>query len=105
MRYAVDLTDEAWAKIRAQAFYIAEEAGAPLNAVRWLERVLDAAETLETSPRRCALALEAPFFPFELRALSVDGFLLLFTVDDSEGVVRVLSARHGRQLPENYSGR
>jgi len=99
MRYRVDLTDEAWAKVRAQAMYIAKEAGAPLNAGRWLERVLDASETLDHSPRRCPLALENPFFPVELRALSVDGFLLLFTVDDDAGVVRILSARHGRQMP------
>lgn len=32
MRYRVDLTDEAWSKIREQARYIVEEALAPLNA-------------------------------------------------------------------------
>lgn len=100
MIYRVDLTDEAFDKIRDQARYIAEEGGAPLNAGRWLARVLDAVDTLEQSPRRCPLALEDPFFSFELRALNIDGFMLLFTVDDDDRVVRVISARHGRQEPQ-----
>lgn len=101
MRYRVDLTDEAWSKIRAQARYIAEEAQAPLNAARWLVRVLEAADTLEEHPKRCTRAIEDAFFPVEIRMLNVDGFLLLFTVDDDACVVRVLNARHGRQLPLN----
>lgn len=96
MIYRVVLTDEAWAKIRDQAHYIADEAGPPLNAGRWLSRILEAVDTLEHWPRRCPEAIESVYFPFEVRALSVDGFLLLFTVDDDECVVRVVNARHGR---------
>lgn len=99
MIYRVDLTDEAWSKIRDQARYIAGEGGSPANAAQWLSRVLAAVDTLEHWPRRCPEAAENAFFPFEVRMLSVDGFLLLFTVDDAEGVVRVVNARHGRQLP------
>ena len=99
MIYRVDLTDEAWSKIRDQARYIAEEAQAPLNAGQWLGRILDAVETLEQWPKRCPEAVESAFFPFQVRSLNIDGYLLLFTVDDDAGVVRVLNARHGRQLP------
>lgn len=99
MIYRVDLTDEAWAKIRAQALYISEEGGSPQNAGDWLRRVLDSADTLEHWPRRCPLAIEDAFFSQEIRVLDIDGYMLLFTVDDDAGVVRVLNARHGRQLP------
>lgn len=99
MSYRVDLTDEAWAKIRAQAHYIAEEAQAPLNAARWLARVLEATGTLENHPKRCPKAIEDAFFPVEIRMLNVEGFLLLFAVNDDARVVSVLNARHGRQLP------
>lgn len=99
MTYRVDLTEEAWSKIRDQARYIAEEAQAPLNAGRWLSRILEAAETLERWPKRCPVAVESAFFPFEVRSLNIDGYLLLFVVDDDAGEVRVLNARHGRQRP------
>lgn len=99
MIYRVDLTDEAFAKIRAQARYIADEGGSVQNAREWLQRVLDAVDSLEHWPRRCPVALENEFFDFEIRMMDVDGFLLLFMIDDAGGVVRVLNARHGRQLP------
>ena len=99
MIYRVDLTDEALGKIRDQARYIAEEAGEPVNAGRWLAGVLESVDTLERWPRRCAVADEDAFFTIEIRKLNIDGFLLLFTVDDDAGVVTVLNARHGRQLP------
>ncbi len=99
MIYRVDLTDEAFAKIRAQARYIAEEGGSPQNARDWLRRVFDAVDSLEHRPLRCPLAPENEFFAFEIRMMDIDGYLLLFTIDDDAGVVRVLNARHGRQLP------
>lgn len=99
MRYRVEITEHAWSKIRDQARYIAGEAGAPVNAGRWLARVLDAIDTLEQYPRRCPEAIENAFFSFQLRSLNVDGFLLLFTIDDENNVVQILHARHGRQRP------
>jgi len=97
--YRVVITDEARARILEQARYIAVEAQAPLNAARWLTRVFEAADSLETMPHRCALAPENGYRPYEVRAMNVDGFLLLFTVSDDERLVIVLNARHGRQLP------
>ncbi len=99
MSYRVIITDQALARIDEQTAYIAVEAEAPLNAARWLSRVLAAADTLGSMPRRCPKAPESGHHPFELRALNIDGFLLLFTIDDDDRTVRVLNARHGRQLP------
>ena len=99
MIYRVVITEQALARIEEQTRCIAIEGQAPLNAARWLSRVLAAAETLETMPRRCAKAAEDGHFPFEIRALNIDGFLLLFTVSDEDRSVRVLNARHARQLP------
>ena len=99
MSYAVRITPEAEASILEQARYIAVDQQAPLNAARWLSRVYDAAETLETWPRRCALAEEDALRPFEIRKLSIDGFFLLFTVLDDRQEVWVIAMRHGRMLP------
>lgn len=95
----VVITEQALARIEEQARYIAIEGQAPLNAARWLSRVLAAAEMLETMPRRYPVAPENGHHLFEVRALSIDGFLLLYDVNDDERTVRVLNARHGRQLP------
>jgi hypothetical protein len=35
-----------------------------------------------------------------VRAFSIDGFLLLFVIRDADQTVHILSARHGRQLPQ-----
>lgn len=97
--YTVFITEPAYAKIREQARYIAIESHAPLNAERWLERVIAAAHSLDRMPRRCAKAAESDLRSFEIRAIHIDGYLLLFTVNDEDATVIVINARHGRQLP------
>ena len=47
MRYRVRITPAAEERVLSQARHIAEEQHAPLNAARWLEKIFDAAETLE----------------------------------------------------------
>ncbi len=96
MTYRVEVTDEALDRIDAHARYI-REAGSPMNAERWLERVLESVESLERWPRRCRLATESGRGGVELRARNIDGFLLIFTVDDERKRVVVITARHGRQ--------
>mgnify|MGYP002623682436 CR=1 FL=1 len=101
MRYSVRITPLAEAAIREQARYIAVEQKAPLNAARWLERIHAAADTLGTWPRRCALAEEDAHRPYEIRKLSVDGYLLLFTIDQATHTVWIIATRHGRQQPRD----
>ena len=84
------------AAIREQARYIAIDAKSPLNATRWLERIHAAANTLATWPRRCALAEEDAHRPYEIRKLSVDGYLLLFTIEDATNTVWIIATRHAR---------
>jgi len=97
--FRVVITDRALARIDEQARFIAVECEAPMNAARWLAPVLAAADSLETMPRRCPLATEDEHRPFDVHGLDVDGFPLLFTVDDGDRTVRLLGAGHARQLP------
>lgn len=99
MSYAVRITPLAEASIREQARYIAIDEHAPLNAARWLERIYTAADTLSTWPRRCGLAEEDAHRPYEIRKLSVDGYLLLFTIEQATHTVWIIATRHGRQQP------
>ena len=100
MTYSVRITPAAEASIREQARYIAIDEQAPLNAARWLKRIYDAAESLDQWPRRCALADEDRYRPYEIRKFGVDGYLLLFTIVDETNTVWVIATRHGRQLPQ-----
>ena len=68
-RYTVELTDTAFAAIAEHARYIAIEGRAPDNAQRWLERVWDAIDSLETLPRRAAKAQEDYYVAYEVRQL------------------------------------
>lgn len=99
MSYRVVITEQALARIDQQVAFIAVDAEAPLNAARWLARVLAAAEMLESMPRRCPYAPEHGHHPFEIRALNIDGFLLLFAINDADRTALALDARHARQLP------
>jgi plasmid stabilization system protein ParE len=97
--YTVLIPGPIEAKILEQARYIAVEGQSPLNAGCWLDRVLSAVESLSTLPKRCPLAIENAFRPYEIRSLNIDGFLVLFTVDEEAKTVLVLNVRHARQLP------
>ena len=56
----------------------------PENAKHWLERVLDAVDSLEHLPRRGAKAQEDEFVAYEVRQLVVGSHLLLFSIDDEQ---------------------
>jgi plasmid stabilization system protein ParE len=102
--YRVVIAERALARIQEHVEYLVDQAKSPSVAERWLRRVLAAAATLEEFPRRCPEALESAFSEGGIRSLSIDGFLLLFTVDDVAAEVRIVSARHGRQLPDSEPG-
>lgn len=103
MRYRVELADEAWKKIRDRASYIAKQSKAPEVAARWLARILEATDALETLPLRHRRAIEDAFFEDEVRVMNVGGFLLFYTVNEASKVVHVVNARHERQLPLDHT--
>lgn len=101
MSYRVEVTDQAYVAIRQYTRYIAVECESPLNAARWLEKVWDAVDSLERWPRRCPLAPEDQFRPYEIRMRIVGDHLLLFTVDNDAKAVWVIGFRHGHRLPRS----
>ena len=98
-RYSVELTDAALSAISAHARYIAEEAQAPLNAQRWLERIWDAVDSLEHWPMRASLAEESSYVGVEVRQLIIGKHLLLFTVDEPRRTIWIVGCRHGHRRP------
>jgi plasmid stabilization system protein ParE len=99
MNYRVVLQDGAIRAIEKHARYIAEEKESPLNAERWLTKVLRAVDTLQQFPHRCPPAPEDDYRDYMIRMLVVQNCLLLYTVDEPLKVVHVIGFRHGRQKP------
>ena len=99
MTYRVRIADSALGRIHAQARYIAIEQQAPEIAASWLQRVLKAGDTLSEMPHRCPRGLEDVLFTYDIRAMLVGHFVLLFTIVEESETVWIINARHGRQLP------
>jgi hypothetical protein len=97
-RYTVAVTATAHRAIAAAARYIAVDAQSPANAQTWLERVWDAVESLERSPRRAPRAEEDAYVDYEVRHVVVGSHLLLFTIDDARRTVWIVGLRHGHRL-------
>jgi plasmid stabilization system protein ParE len=76
---------------------ISQEAGEA--GVRWFRGLEQAVASLSEFPKRCALAPENPFVPFETRQLVYGKkrhlYRILFTIEND--VVYVLRIRHGRR--------
>ncbi len=100
MTYEVKIAPLALEKLYEQAVYIANEQGAPETAVRWLQRILQAGESLADMPRRCAWAPEDSSCPYEVRSMTIGQFMLLFTILEETKTVWIVNARHARQLPQ-----
>ena len=97
--FAVEMTASCVEAIAEQARYIAMVAQAPANAQRWLKKVLEAVDSLETWPCAASLAEEDAYVAYEVRQLVVGSHLLLFSVDQDQGRVWIIGLRHGHRLP------
>lgn len=93
--YDVVVTPEAEAAIISAFQYIADRA--PMNAERWLRKLYLCIATLETFPRRYALARESEYFEEELRQLIFKSHRIIFRIDEKRSTVWVLYFVHGRQ--------
>lgn len=98
MTYRVTLSPEFIARVLGDAQFIERETSIA-QADAWVARIRAATSSLTRMPRRCRVAEESTYFRIEVRSLVVDGYLILFTIDDTHATVNVFSARHGRQRP------
>ncbi len=93
MRFEVRPTEAALEDVDIIRRWIAEH-GAPLNAERWVERLLVTLTKLEAHPTRCRLAPEdEDIEEAEVRQLLFGRFRILFTVSGKR--VPILHVRHG----------
>jgi len=95
MKFAVEITDTAWAEIEEAYDWLAERA--PAAAAHWKQNLLAAIDRLERFPRRCSVAPESQYFGREIRQLlhgkRQHKYRILFQIRESR--VIVLRVRHG----------
>ncbi len=95
MKYAVMTENAAQVDITEAYLWIARDSSE--NAIRWVEAVEAAIESLDTFPERCAVAPESEEFDREIRQLLHGNYRILFTIHDE--TVHVLHVRHGARRP------
>lgn len=101
--YRVTISDETLEGVEEYLNYITEQTGLPGIAARWWEKAAESIFSLDKMPHRCSRAPEDAFEERTIRMMIVDRFLFLFTVNEEQGVVRVLNCRHGSQEPRPLS--
>lgn len=98
-KYRVAITATARQAIDDQVAYIAEECLAPVNAAKWLGRVIQVIDGLSTLPTRFPFAEENAHRDYEVRRAIVGSHLLLFTINRRSRIVYIIGLRHGHRLP------
>lgn len=97
MSHFVRITARALSEIDEALDWIAERS--PSAATRWLDKLMEAVDSLEENPERCGLAPESDWYPGELRQLLYGRrrgiYRVLFEV--RERTVYILRVRHGAQ--------
>ena len=97
MRYRVVITDPADRNFREHFQWIRERS--PQGAEAWRARIIEAVQSLETSPERHPLARESAAFPVEIRCLlsgkNRSAFRILYQIKGKE--VRILAIRRPSQ--------
>lgn len=101
MKYRVEIAPEAVPEAEQDYLWIREHS--PVSAAKWFNGLVEAVESLENQPTRCALAPENDAFEEEIRQLLYGKrggvYRVLFSI--AGGTVRVLHIRHGaRRLLE-----
>ena len=81
--------------------YIAEVAGKPETAERWVNHVYDKISTLDAFPQRHALAEENGQREYEIRRQIIGNYLVLYSIDEASLTVHVVGFRHGHRLPQS----
>lgn len=96
-RYTIRVTDQAQEQLREIAHYIAYELQAPETALRMLETLETAMNTLSLFPSRIALTEEEPWRSRGVRRMPVKNYLVYFWIDEAAYIVQIMAVIYGRR--------
>jgi len=95
LAFRVDITEAALADAEDFVEYIRGEKKDTVGAERWWNGLLEALFSLERSPGRGSLVVEAPLRVRGLRQILYHSHRIVFELDDQHAIVRVLRIYHG----------
>lgn len=105
MPYLVELTERAARDL--VVLYVGKNAAESTAAARWFNGLERALYTLETYPLRCPIAPETKKAARSLRQLLYGKkprvYRVIYEVDESQKLVRVLTIRHGAMEPADLN--
>ena len=96
-RYTIRVTAQAQEQLREIAHYIAYELQAPETALRMLETLETAMNTLSLFPSRIALTEEEPWRSRGVRRMPVKNYLVYFWIDEAAYIVQIMAVIYGRR--------
>jgi plasmid stabilization system protein ParE len=91
--YRVSISPEASADLQALHGFIAQDS--PDSAARMVERILSAIGTLSSFPHRTVIQYVGRRLKQPVRSVAVKPYVIYFRAYDDDGVIRILTIRHG----------
>ena len=95
MKYRVITEPQAEAQMADVFHWVAKDS--PHHAMKFIEGMEKAINSLQGFPSRCGIAPESEFFGVEIRQLLYGNYRILFTIEGMN--VRILHVRHGARQP------
>ncbi len=97
MKYKIVITEKASTDLDQIITYIKDVLLNPEAALRWLQRISQAIDGLESLPERYALADDPVLEANAIRWFSVGNYLVFYTVSDNDALVFILRVLYRRR--------
>ena len=100
LNFSLEITETAREDIRKIHIYIAGKLRNPKAASKLADKIISSSESLSVSPKRYRVRRKDSKGR-ELRYMPVDNFMIIYSVDDSRHLVKVLHIVYSRRNLEN----
>ena len=94
--YSIAISEPAENDLRDIVRYISTQFNAPMTALKMLDLVVAAINSLENMPRRCPLVPDERLARMGYRKMIIKNYIVFFTIDESSKVVDVERIIHTR---------
>lgn len=99
--YKILIPNSVKISLNQQINYIAFEQAQPITALKWLDGIIEAIQSLSTFPERCSIAPEDSYFRKSHETtirhfIYKKSFRIIFTIRKNE--VRILNVKHGARI-------
>jgi len=95
--YKVEGSESAEKDLRDIVRYISSQFDAPMTALKMMDIIEEAVNSLEDMPQRCPLVADERLAALGYRKLIVKNYFVFFTVDEQNKVVDIERILHARR--------